>query len=120
MARILIVEDNAPVRCSLANLLQLEGHEVAQAADGREALAEFAAGPCDLVLMDVYAPCMDGLETCRRLRQRSQVPILMLSATHDPSLRKQALECGANAFLAKPLEFKGLLAWVRTAGGAVW
>jgi CheY-like chemotaxis protein len=115
MTRILIVEDHDLVRWTLANILQLEGHEVDQAADGRQALARFASQPCDLVLMDLYMPGLNGLETCRRLRQRSQVPILMLSTNCDPAIREQALDCGANAFLSKPPESERLLAWVRVA-----
>ena len=118
MARILIVEDSDPVRWTLANLLQFEGHEVDQAADGRQALAHFAAHPCDLVLMDLYMPDMNSLEACRRLRHSSRVPILMLSAIGDPAVRELALDCGANAFLSKPLEFEGLLAWVRRTSQA--
>jgi CheY-like chemotaxis protein len=115
MARILIVEDSDPVRWTLANLLQFEGHEVDQAANGRQALAHLAAHPCDLVLMDLYMPVMNGLEACRRLRQRSQVPILMLSTNVDPVIREQVLGCGANALLPKPLEFAGVLAWIHRA-----
>jgi two-component system response regulator RegX3 len=118
MTRILIVEDHDPVRRTLASLLQLEGHQVDQAADGRQALARFAAQPCDLVVMDLYMPGLNGLETCRCLRQKSQVPILMISTTRNPAIRKQALGCGANAFLSKPLQFKKLLAWVRRASQA--
>jgi len=119
MARILIIDGNDPVRWTLANLLQFEGHEVEQAADGRQALARFVDRTFDVVLVDVYVPLMDGLEVCRRMRSRSQVPILMLSTNTDPILREMALRNGANAFLSKPLEFDGLLAWVRTmiAGG---
>jgi DNA-binding response OmpR family regulator len=118
MTRILIAEDHDPVRWTLANLLQFEGLEVDQAADGRQALARFASQPCDLVLMDLYMPGLNGLETCRRLRQKSQVPILMLSTIGDPAIQEQALDCGANAFLSKPLEFERLLAWVHTASQA--
>jgi DNA-binding response OmpR family regulator len=89
------------------------GFQVDQAADGQQALECFAANPFDAVLIDVYLPRMNGLEACRKLRQESQVPILMVSAHHDPSLRQEAISSGANAFLPKPVEFEGLLAWVR-------
>jgi len=110
MARILIVDDYDPVRWTLANLLQSEGHEVDQAADGLQALACFAAHPADAVLLDLHLPHMGGLEACRRLRQASQVPILMISTSNDPSLQQQALACGADAFVTKPMEFESLLA----------
>ena len=118
MARILIAENNDPVRWSLTSLLQFEGHKVDQASDGRQALARFADHPSDLVLMDVYMPYMDGLEACRRLRQDSDVPILMLSSTGEASVQQMAFGSGANAFLPKPLELEGLLTWVRTISSA--
>ena len=112
MARILIVEDSAAVRWTLTQLLRFEGHQVDQAASGAQALDCFATRSFDLVLMDVY---LDGLETCRRLRRESPVPILMFSTSADPVLRQRALTCGANGFLVKPIEFEGLLNWVQAA-----
>jgi two-component system response regulator MprA len=114
MARILLVDNNDPVRCTLASLLQFEGHEVDQARDGYQALGCCAARRFDVILMDAYMPRMDGLETCRRLRQESQAPVLMLSTNSDPSFQEQAKACGASAFFSKPLEFRGVLDWVRT------
>jgi two-component system response regulator ResD len=113
MARILIVEDNDPIRWALANLLQIEGYEVDQVADGRQALARISSRSFDLVLMDVYMPQMDALEVCRRLHQESQAPIVMISGTYLPAIRDQAFACGASAFLPKPLEFQSLLDLVR-------
>lgn len=121
MARILLAEDNDPVRWSLASLLKFAGHDVDQAADGQQALACFAAQPSDVVLLDVNMPRVDGLEACRRLRQQSQVPILMLSTISNPDLQQEVLGCGANAFLRKPLEFEQLLTWVRqVCEGTCW
>ncbi len=116
MARILIVEDYDPIRWTLANLLQYEGHEVDQAANGRQALARLATCQFDAVLMDAYMPGMNGLEACRRLRKTSQVPILMFAAYGGPVMREQALSCGADDFVAKPLELEKLLTWVRNLG----
>lgn len=112
MARILVVDDHAPVRLALVRLLETEGHEVDQAADGMQALARFIAHPSDLVLMEVCIPQMNGLETCRQLRTRSRVPILLLSANRDPSIQEQAQACGASTLLSKPLECRQLMAWV--------
>jgi CheY-like chemotaxis protein len=112
MARILVVDDNDPVRWTLATLLRSRGHMVDQAADGRQALACFAVNRFDVVLMDVHMPCMNGLEACQRLRQQSPVPILMISTNPDPSIQKYALDCGATAFVPKPLSFDGLLSWI--------
>jgi CheY-like chemotaxis protein len=113
MARILVVEGHDVARWALANLLRSAGHQVEQAADGLQALQRFAAHPFDAVLMDVHLPHMDGLEACRRLRQESEVPILMTAAHRDPEVQEQALSSGATAFLSKPMEFEGLLSWVQ-------
>jgi CheY-like chemotaxis protein len=118
MARILVVDGHDLVRWTLTNLLQSAGHEVDQAADGVQALECFAARPPDAVMMDAYLPRIDGLETCRRMRQESRVPILVLSTSAAPSIQEQALASGANAFLPKPVEFEGLLAWVRVQSPA--
>jgi len=98
MARILVVDDNAPVRWTLASILQSEGHLVEQASNGLEALSRFSTCSYDAVVMDVYLPFVDGLEACRCLRQRSQVPILVLSTTPDPTLEESAFAYGATAF----------------------
>jgi DNA-binding response OmpR family regulator len=113
VARILIAEDNRLVRWTLSTLLRSNGYEVDQATDGREAVHRFVARSFDAVLLDVHMPDMDGLEACRRMRQESKVPILMISTNDHPTIRQQALDCGANAFLRKPLDGKHLLASVR-------
>jgi CheY-like chemotaxis protein len=113
LARILVVEDNDPVRWTLAALLRANGYEVDQAANGEQALLHFADQPTDVVLMDVHMPVMDGLEACQRLRQASQVPILMISTFDNAAIQEQVRDCGANAFIPKPLEFDALLGWVR-------
>ena len=88
MASILVVDDNDPVRWSLTQLLKFKGHDVVQAADGRQALERCTSQDFDLVLMDVYMPSMNGLEACCRLRKDSEVPILMLSSNRDPKLQR--------------------------------
>jgi CheY-like chemotaxis protein len=112
VTRVLIVDDHDSVRLALSTLLRSQGYQVDQASDGLEALGCFSAHPCDAVLMDAYLPQMDGLETCRQLRNQSPVPILILSTSDEPTLRQQAIACGANAFLSKPLEFGRLLSWL--------
>jgi CheY-like chemotaxis protein len=114
MARILIVDGHDLVRLTLADLFEAAGHEVELAADGVQALESFAARTFDVVLLEAYMPRMDGFEACRRLRQESKVPILMLSTSGEPSLRERALACGADGFLPKPVEFERLLGWVCT------
>jgi DNA-binding response OmpR family regulator len=113
LARILIVEDNDWIRWTLAGLLQLNGYDVDQAVDGQQALRHFADRPTDVVLMELHLPVADGLETCQRLRESSQVPILMISAYSDPTLQECILDCGADGFIPKPLEFNDLLVQVR-------
>ncbi len=118
MARILVVEDNDPVRWKLSALLRSRGYHVDQVANGRQALAAFAARSFDMILMDLYMPFMDGFEACRRIRKRSRVPILMFSTNSDPLIQEQALNFGANGFLPKPFEFDYVLAWVRKTSGS--
>jgi CheY-like chemotaxis protein len=113
VARILVVEDNDPVRWTLATLLRSNGYDVDLAADGQQALLRFAEQPTDVVLMDLHMPVMGGLEACQRLRQKSRVPILITSTYNHPDIQEQVLNSGANAFLPKPMQFDDLLTWVR-------
>jgi CheY-like chemotaxis protein len=117
MACILVVADHDLFRLALANLLRSEGHEVEQAADGRQALEYLPTRPFDAVVMDAHLPHMDGLEACRRLRQRSQVPVLILATNGERAVQERALLCGASAFLVKPPKCEHLLAWLRAASG---
>jgi CheY-like chemotaxis protein len=112
MARILVVEDNDPVRWTLAALLRSRGHVVDQAANGLQALTRFANRRFDMVLMDVCMPSMNGFEVCQQMRETSAVPILMLSTIPDPSIQNRALACGANGLLPKPLNVESLLSWI--------
>jgi CheY-like chemotaxis protein len=118
VARILVVEDNDPVRWTLAALLRFNGYEVDQATNGQQALARFASCPTDAILMDLHMPVMDGLKACRLLRQTSQVPILMISTFNNATIEKQLLDCGANGIVPKPLEFDAVLGWVRSASAS--
>ncbi len=113
MARILVVEDEATLRSTIAYNLRREGHEVALATDGEEALAEWARHPADIVLLDVMLPRLDGFEVCRRLRRSSSVPILMLTARTDEIDRVVGLEIGADDYVTKPFSMRELLARVK-------
>src|SRR3954467_3258706 len=88
--RILVVDDEQSVGTLLSYPLRKDGFEVVRAADGREALARFSEQPFDLVVLDVMLPQLDGLEVCRRLRARSSVPIIMLSARTEESDKARA------------------------------
>ncbi|MBI4492358.1 MAG: response regulator transcription factor [Chloroflexi bacterium] len=112
MPTILLVEDEPTLLATIAYTLRREGYQVLTAADGEAALALAAQEP-DLVLLDVLLPRLDGFEVCRRLRQRSAVPILMLTAKSDEVDRVVGLELGADDYLTKPFGMRELLARVK-------
>jgi DNA-binding response OmpR family regulator len=97
----------------LAQYLGQHGLSVAHAADGGRGLAALEAGAFDAVLLDVMMPGLDGLEVCKRIRAKSHVPILMLTARGDETDRVVGLELGADDYLAKPFSPRELLARVR-------
>src|SRR5260370_19854682 len=98
-ARILLVDDEHSIQTSLSYPLRKEGYDVVQAADGDEALARFAERQFDLVVLDLMLPKVDGLEVCRRLRQSSSVPIIMLTAKSDEIDKVLGLELGADDYI---------------------
>ena len=92
----------------------MESYEVAQAADGEEALELLGAGPFEAVILDVAMPRMDGLEVCRRLREGGdRTPVLMLTARDEVDDRVAGLDAGADDYLVKPFALRELLARVR-------
>jgi len=111
--RILVVDDDARLAASLQRALAYEGHTVEVVADGPSALAAARDRPPDLVVLDVMLPGLDGVEVCRRLRQGSDVPILMLTARDAISDRVSGLDAGADDYLVKPFAYDELLARVR-------
>ncbi len=111
--RVLIVDDDLPSRKMTAFLLKEEGYLVSTAEDGQQALDMMEQEPPDLVILDVMMPRVDGLEVCRRVRQRLNVPIIMLSAKGETSDRVLGLEVGADDYLPKPFEPTELLARVK-------
>ena len=116
--KVLIVDDEAPVRDSLERVLRHEGFDVLLAADGHEAIRMLAApnggGRPDAVLLDVLMPRLDGLEVCRRLRDTGdRTPVLMLTARTEVGDRVAGLEAGADDYLAKPFALDELLARLR-------
>jgi two-component system, OmpR family, response regulator len=112
-ARVLIVDDDVRLFELLARYLGANGMTATHAADGRQGLAALDAGVFDAVLLDVMMPGMDGLEVCRRIRERSRVPILMLTAKGDETDRVVGLELGADDYVAKPFSPRELLARLR-------
>jgi DNA-binding response OmpR family regulator len=113
MARVLIVDDEPNIRHTVSYNLWREGHEVLEAANGAAALATARGQSLDLVILDLMLPGIDGLEVCRRLRERSAVPILMLTARSGEVDRVVGLELGADDYLAKPFSLRELLARVK-------
>ncbi len=112
--RVLIVDDEPQFRRAVERALTLEGYEVGEAANGREALEAQAAEPADVVVLDVLMPRLDGLETCRRLRAGGdQTPVLMLTARDAVSDRVDGLDAGADDYLVKPFALEELHARLR-------
>jgi DNA-binding response OmpR family regulator len=111
--RILVVDDEPRyLRLLEANLLT-EGYEVQTASDGGMALELFSSSPADLILLDVVMPVMDGFTVCQRIRQFSNVPIIILTARGEEHDRVRGLDVGADDYLVKPFSITELLARVR-------
>ncbi|WP_213450633.1 response regulator transcription factor [Rhizomonospora bruguierae] len=112
--RILVVDDDAAVRDSLARSLRFEGYEVAIAPDGQVALDAIAGREPDAVILDVSMPRLDGLQACRRLRAEGcLLPVLMLTARDSVGDRVAGLDAGADDYLVKPFAMQELLARLR-------
>jgi two-component system, OmpR family, response regulator len=111
--KILIVDDDPRLRDLVRIALERAGHSVLTARDGKQALVQTAREAPDLVVLDVGLPEMDGFETCRRLRERSEVPILFLTARDDEIDRILGLELGADDYVTKPFSPRELVARVR-------
>jgi len=102
VGRVLVVDDDMTVRDVVRRYLELGGHQVQLAGDGESALRLFAENPPDLVVLDLMLPGIDGLEVCRRLRQRSAVPVVMLTALGEEEDRIAGLQLGADDYVTKP------------------
>ena len=114
-ARILLVDDEHSVQTLLSYPLRKDGYEVISAQDGQEALARFAEARFDLVILDLMLPKMDGIEVCRRMRSRSQVPIIMLTAKGDEIDKVVGLEMGADDYITKPFSMREFRSRVKAA-----
>ena len=113
--RILLVDDEHAIQKLLTYPLRKEGYEVVPALDGREALDRFATQPFDLVVLDIMLPKLDGIEVCRRLRTRSEVPIIMLTAKDDEVDKVLGLEIGADDYITKPFSVREFRSRVKAA-----
>lgn len=111
--RILIVDDEPQITRVLRTSLQSNGHEVTIARDGFEALELFTKAPPELVITDLAMPGMDGIELTREIRQRSQVPVIVLSVRNQDTAKVAALDEGADDYMTKPFSIQELMARVR-------
>jgi DNA-binding response OmpR family regulator len=110
---ILLVDDEDAVQKLLTYPLEREGYRVVSARDGQEALDRFAAEQPDLVVLDIMLPKVDGLEVCKRLRAKSTVPIVMLTARDDELDKVVGLELGADDYITKPFSIREFRSRIR-------
>jgi len=113
VTRVLVVEDEESFSDALSFMLRREGYEVGIATDGAEAIAEFDRHGADLVLLDLMLPGIPGTEVCRTLRQRSTVPIIMVTAKDGEVDKVVGLELGADDYVTKPFSSRELVARIR-------
>lgn len=111
--RILVVEDELKIARFLELELKYEGYEVSSVHDGRAGLEAILSQSPDLVILDLMLPGMNGMEVCRRVRQSSDVPIIMLTAKDDTMDKVMGLDFGADDYMTKPFAIEELLARIR-------
>ncbi|NFA58991.1 response regulator transcription factor [Clostridium sporogenes] len=113
--KILIVEDEVKISRFLQLELQYEGYEIEQAYDGREGLNKALNEKYDLILLDIMLPKLNGMEVCRRIRQISDIAIIMLTAKDETTDIVMGLDTGADDYISKPFAIEELLARIRVA-----
>jgi two-component system, OmpR family, response regulator len=113
--RILLVDDEQSIQTLLSYPLRKDGYHVTSAQDGREALQRFDEARFDLVILDLMLPKLDGVEVCRELRSRSQVPIIMLTAKGSETDKVAGLEVGADDYITKPFSMREFRSRVKAA-----
>lgn len=113
MSKILVVDDEPRYLRLLEANLRTEGYDVITAIDGMQAVETFTANPVELILMDVMMPKLDGFAACQRIREFSNVPIIILTAKGEEQDRVRGLDLGADDYLVKPFSATELLARVR-------
>ena len=110
---VMIVDDDALIRRAVTIYLGNRNYEVMGAVNGSDCLAKLSPKMPDVILLDVMMPGMDGRETCRRIREFSEVPIILLTARAQESDRSQGVAAGANGYITKPVSLKEVEARVR-------
>ncbi|HQE31279.1 MAG TPA: response regulator transcription factor, partial [Propionibacteriaceae bacterium] len=113
MTKVLLVEDEDSYREATSYMLRKEGFDVIEAADGRDGIAQFERTGADIVLLDLMLPGMSGVEVCRQLRQRSTVPVIMVTARDSEIDKVVGLEIGADDYVTKPFSHRELVARIR-------
>jgi len=111
--KVLVVDDDPKIRKLIRVNLEPRGHVVQEAENGTEAIKVFTDKLPDLILLDLVMPGMDGIEVCMRVRERSDLPIIVLSARDEEELKVRALDAGADDYISKPFGYEELLARVR-------
>ena len=111
--RILIVEDDGNIRELLRLYLEREGYEIFEAENGAVGLEQWKRCKPDMLLLDVMMPVMDGWEVCKKIREESDVPIIILTAKGETFDKVNGLEMGADDYIVKPLEMREVVARVR-------
>ena len=115
MARkILLVDDEPLILKGLKYSLEQDGYQTDSAMDGEEALTKFFAGEYDLILLDVMLPGVDGIEVCQRIREKSNVPIIMLTAKGEDMDKILGLEYGADDYMTKPFNILEVKARIKS------
>jgi len=112
--RILLVDDEPLIVKGLKYSLEQDGYETDSAADGEEALNKFFAGKFDLILLDVMLPKLDGIEVCQRIREKSYVPIIMLTAKGEDMDKILGFEYGADDYMTKPFNILEVKARIKS------
>lgn len=112
--RILLVDDEPLILKGLKYTLEQEGYETDNAMDGEEALAKFFGGQYDMILLDVMLPKLDGISVCQRIREHSNVPIIMLTAKGEDMDKILGLEYGADDYMTKPYNILEVKARIKT------
>jgi len=114
--RVLVVDDEAQMRRVLRASLMVHGYHVVEAASGEEALETLNNERCDLVLLDLNLPGIDGIDTCRAIRSTSAVPVIVVSIRDSEKDRAAALAAGADGYVAKPFSFDAILSRIQILG----
>ena len=115
MSKVLVVDDEPQIRRALRVVLRANGYAVTEVATGEDALDAAASQPFDVMILDLMLPDVEGVEVCRRLREWSRLPVIVLSAHDEEQIKVRALDEGADDYVSKPFSAPELLARMRSA-----